>query len=263
MRAYRAVLSARFRGLLQYRAAAIAGLGTQLFWGFIRVMIFDGFYRSTTLVQPLSYRQVVTYCWLGQATLGLLLAGVDREVRDMIRSGAVAYELVRPLDLYGLWYTRSAAALAAPLVLRAAPLLTIAGLFLGLSPPHTPMAAAAWALTTLSALLLAAALWTLTTVTLLWTVSGEGVSRLVPALSYVLSGMVVPIPLMPPWAQPILYFLPFRGLMDIPFRLYLGNIPADQLWRLLAFQWAWILALVLCGRWLLARGIGRMVVQGG
>ncbi len=261
--AYRAVLSARFRGLLQYRAAAIAGLGTQLFWGVIRIMIFDGFYRSSTVAQPLSYRQVVTYSWLGQATLGLLLAGVDKDVRDTVRSGAVAYELVRPVDLYGLWFARCAAALAAPILLRGAPLLTIAGLFLGLSAPHTPMAAAAWVLTTLSAIILAAALWTLTTISLLWTVSGEGVSRLVPALSYVLSGMVVPIPLMPPWAQPMLNFLPFRGLMDIPFRLYLGDIPANQVWSLLTFQWAWIGVFVLCGRWLLLSGIRRLVVQGG
>ena len=36
MRPYWAVLSARFRMLLQYRAAALAGLGTQVFWGLIR-----------------------------------------------------------------------------------------------------------------------------------------------------------------------------------------------------------------------------------
>ena len=32
---YRAVVSARFRTLLQYRAAALAGLWTQVFWGLV------------------------------------------------------------------------------------------------------------------------------------------------------------------------------------------------------------------------------------
>src|SRR6266545_1976080 len=99
---YLAVFSARFRMLLQYRAAAAAGFGTQLFWGLIRMMIFGGFYHSTTLAQP------ITYVWLGQATLGLLLFGVDNDVRAMIRNGTVAYELLRPLDLYSLWYWRAA-----------------------------------------------------------------------------------------------------------------------------------------------------------
>src|SRR5439155_16836295 len=99
MNAYAAILSARFRTLLQYRAAAAAGFGTQLFWGFIRVMIFTAFYRSSTAPQPMSLPQVVTYVWLGEATLIMLLAGVDRDVQAMIRTGTVAYELVRPLDL--------------------------------------------------------------------------------------------------------------------------------------------------------------------
>ena len=42
------VVSARFRVLLQYRAAAIAGLGTQIFFGLVLVMIYEAFYRSST-----------------------------------------------------------------------------------------------------------------------------------------------------------------------------------------------------------------------
>ena len=45
MRPYWAVFSARFRVLLQYRVAALAGCGTQLFWGLIRMM---SFYESST-----------------------------------------------------------------------------------------------------------------------------------------------------------------------------------------------------------------------
>ena len=72
MRAYWAFISARFRMMLQYRAAAAAGLGTQLFWGLIRCMIFAAFYRSGPSGQPMSYEQVVSYIWLSQATFALL-----------------------------------------------------------------------------------------------------------------------------------------------------------------------------------------------
>jgi ABC-type uncharacterized transport system permease subunit len=40
MTAYRALISARFRTLLQYRAAALAGMGTQLFFGLIFVKVY-------------------------------------------------------------------------------------------------------------------------------------------------------------------------------------------------------------------------------
>ena len=100
MSGYRAILSARFRTLLQYRVAAVAGIVTQIFWGLILVMVLEAFYRSTTEPQPMTIEQVRTYVWLGQCFLLLLPWGVDGDIHALIRSGAVSYELVRPLDLY-------------------------------------------------------------------------------------------------------------------------------------------------------------------
>ena len=67
MSSYAAILSANFRTLLQYRSAAIAGLVTQIFWGLIRVMIFEAFYRSTTTEQPMTLNEVITIrlAWAG------------------------------------------------------------------------------------------------------------------------------------------------------------------------------------------------------
>ncbi|HZO90201.1 MAG TPA: ABC-2 family transporter protein [Chthonomonadaceae bacterium] len=263
MSAYMAILSARFRMLLQYRAAAFAGFATQLFWGLIRVMIFEAFYRSTTQPQPMQFSQVVTYVWLSQALLGMIPWNVDSEVRGMIRTGTVVYELARPLDLYALWYTRAIAQRSAPTVLRAIPMFIVAGLLLGMQPPPSPASAAAWVVATVGALLLSAALTTLMTLSLLWTISGEGIVRLMAALVTIFSGLVLPLPLFPNWAQPVLNFLPFRGIIDAPLRVYMGHIPPAQIGAVLAHQIGWTLALALLERALLARGTRRLVVQGG
>ena len=263
MRAYWALISARFRMLLQYRAAAVAGMGTQIFFGLVLVMIYEAFYRSSAGPQPMTYQDVVTYVWLGQALLAMFPWNVDAEIRAMIRSGAVAYELLRPLDLYATWYCRALAWRTAPTLLRSVPLVITAGLFLGLRPPPSLASAGAWLLATVGALLLGCAITTLMNISLLWTISGEGISQLVPALVLIFSGMLVPLPLLPAWAQPVLHLLPFRGLIDIPFRLYIGHLPPQQAAPLLAHQLAWTAALILLGRWVLARGQRRLVVQGG
>lgn len=260
---YLAVLSARFRTLLQYRAAAAAGFGTQLFWGLIRVMIFSGFFASTSRRQPMTYEQTLTYIWLGQAMFALLPLQPDADVRALIRSGAVAYELARPVDLYGLWYARALAARTAPTLLRAIPMLVVAVLWLGMKTPPSWGAAAGWLLATCGAALLAAAFSTLITVSLLWTVSGEGASRLAPVLAYACSGILLPLQFFPRGVQAIVNALPFRDTMDVPFRIYLGTIPAAQAPAWLAHQAAWIAALVILGRAALARGMSRVVVQGG
>ncbi len=263
MSAYTAVLSARFRCLLQYRAAAVAGLGTQLFWGLIRMMIFSAFFASTTAAQPMSREDVISYVWLGQAMFALLSLGVDGDVAAMIRSGTVVYELLRPVDLYWVWFCRSVALRSIPTLMRGVPILIVAALFFGLKPPPTFGSGLASVAAVLGALVLASAMTTLMSISLMWTVSGLGISRIVPALAYCLSGIIIPIPFFPDWSQPVLHVLPFRHMVDTPFRLYLGHIPASHAISLMAQEAAWAAVLILLGRHVLARGARRLVAQGG
>ncbi|MHB1317591.1 MAG: ABC-2 family transporter protein, partial [Anaerolineae bacterium] len=95
------------------------------------------------------------------------------------------------------------------------------------------------------------------------TTTGDGVARLVSLVAQFLSGSYVPILLFPDWSQPVLNALPFRGLMDTPFRLYLGSLTGQEALVAMAHQLMWAALLVLLGRSILARGVTRMVVQGG
>ena len=263
MRAYGAVLSANVRTLLQYRAAAIAGFTTQIFWGLIRVMIFQAFFRFSTAAQPMTVDEVVTYIWLGQAFIMLLPWNTDREIHNLIRSGLVSYELLRPVDLYNLWFSRALAFRTAPTLLRAVPLLTLALLFFGMGLPASPAAGVAFALSMVGALLISCAFTTLVNVTMMWTVSGQGAANMAGIAVTIFTGMLVPIPFSPEWAQTIIEVMPFRGIVDTPYRLYLGHIPTSEALFHLGHQLAWTAALVLIGRWVLSRGLRRLVVQGG
>lgn len=263
MRPYLAILSARFRALLQYRAAAIAGLGTQVFWGLIRMMIFIAFYENAPSAPPMQLDQVVAYIWLGQAFL-MLLPGFhnDTELEMMIRTGNISYELLRPVDLYNLWLSRSIAGRIAPTALRAAPILVLAAVAGWIRLP-SPAGLAAFAAAIIAAAVLSSAICTVLTITMFWTTSGQGIARLSAVAIYFLSGIVIPLPLFPDFMQPILNVLPFRGLMDVPFRLYTGHIAASDGLAVIGQQLAWTAALMLFGRWLLSRGLRRVVVQGG
>jgi ABC-2 type transport system permease protein len=260
---YLAVLSARFRVLLQYRAAAVAGILTQLAWGLIRMMIFDAFYRASSGPQPMRHEDVITYVWLSQAFFHVFPLGADADVRAMVRTGTVVYELLRPADLHSLWFARALAQRTAPTFLRAVPLLIVAGLFLGLEAPPSVASFGAWVLTFGSAVLLASAFTTLLTITLLWTISGEGISRFAPQVAYVFSGLLVPIPLLPSWIRPFVEALPFRGIVDVPARAWSGNLTVAELPATLAHQLGWTVALVVIGRVFLARSMRRLVAQGG
>lgn len=268
---YVAVLSARYRMLLQYRAAAFAGFATQLFWGAIRLMILAAFYAAATSPQPMTLPELVTYIWLGQALLGLLPWNIDAEFTLKVRDGSVAYELLRPLDLYHFWFARTLAFRIAPTTLRCLPMglfamlvLPAVGLDAWAMRPPPSLATGVWfGVSLAAAVLLTTAITMLMHISLLWTISGQGMDRLAPSFVLLLSGMLIPLPLFPDWLQPVLNMQPFRGLVDVPFRIYSGNIPSSvALWDI-AQQWLWVALLIWLGRVLLARGTHTLVVQGG
>lgn len=270
MRPYLAIVSARFRMLLQYRAAALAGLWTQIFFGFVLIMIYEAFYRGADAPPPIAFPQLASYVWLGQALLATLPWNADPELRVMVRSGAVAYELCRPVDLYGLWFARALAWRTAPALLRSVPmaifaiaLLPLLGLPEWRLAPPTPAAGLAFALALCGAIALSCAISTLVHISLLWTISGEGIVMMLTALVSLFSGLLVPLPLFPDKLRAVLEWLPFAALADLPYRVYTGNVPTGELPLVLARQLAWTLALVALGRWLIGRGIRRLVVQGG
>lgn len=271
MNPYVAIVATRFQMLLQYRAAALAGFATQLFWGAIKVMVFLAFFESTTRAQPMTLSEVLVYIWLGQALLALLPWNVDPEIADHVRSGAVAYELLRPLDLYGFWFARTLAFRAAPTLLRMVPMLAFAffGLpLLGLgdwalpAPAGTP-AALLCVLSLGATLVLSTAITMVMHIALMWTISGEGFNRLMPGVVPLLSGLVVPLPMFPDWLQPLLFWQPFKGLADVPFRIYSGHIAADRAVLEILLQFGWCALIVGFGVFLLGRASRRLVVQGG
>jgi len=266
---YLAIVAARFRSLLQYRAAALGGLFTQVFFGLVRIMILEAFYAASSTPAPMALPHVIGYIWLGQATLLLIPWRNDEDVAEQIRSGAVVYELTRPLDLYGIWLARSIAWRTAPVLLRMVPMFVIAMLVLPILAPEwalAPPSAASFALWIpcfAGAVLLSAAVSALMTVSLMWTIAGDGVAMLVATLATMFGGLIIPLPLFPDWARQIIYALPFAGLMDFPSRVFTGDIaPSGAAW-VLAHQLAWTGALVALGRWLVSRGVRRLVVQGG
>lgn len=262
MKPYLAILSARFRLLLQYRAAAAAGFGCQLFWGLIRMMIFQAFFENATDSMPMNIEQVVTYVWLGQAFILLIPFRMDRDLEEKIRTGHVAYELLRPVDLYCLIFSRIVAARVAPVMLRAVPMLIVATLAGWIRWPG-PASIAAGTVAIGGAMLLAASLSALASISMFWTISGRGLMVVLGPLMWLLSGIMVPLPLFPESLQPLLNALPYRGLIDIPLRTIAGHIPPTGIGWVLLHQLAWTSGLVVLGRWMLSRGLRRVVVQGG
>ncbi len=247
------------------RIGAVFGQRTQLWWDLPVIESFD-LLRDIYRVDAHAYRTTLDEL-VGRLGLEGLL---DTPVRQLSLgqrmrcdlAAAVVYELLRPLDMYAFWYSRMLAVKLAPAILRAIPILVLAGVAGWIEWPAWPVIVA-WLASMIAAALLGCALATAVAVSTFWTLSGQGVLQLTSAFGLLLSGLVIPLPLFPVWLQPFLQALPFRGLVDIPFRIFTGNLPLTELPSLLTHQLAWTVALILAGRYVTFRALRRVVVQGG
>lgn len=263
MRRYLAIFKCRVTAQLQYRSAAAAGMLTTIFWGLIKALLLSALYAQSHASQPISLQQAITFIWLGQSVLPLLPWDVDEGVEESVKSGNVVYTLTQPLELYWLFFFRSLGLRLVPTLIRMTLLFTIAGLFFGLSAPISWGAGAAYLCSFFFAALLSSAITTAVMITLFWTISGEGIQRILPHLTLLFSGLLVPLPLFPEWMQPLLNAQPLRGILDIPCRLYTGVIPLHQAPWYFGFQLLWCGLFIILGRWLIHQAIRRIEIQGG
>jgi ABC-2 type transport system permease protein len=252
---------------MQYRAAAWAGIATQFFFGFFKLMIFRAFYRSSGAEPPMMWEQLAAYLWLQQAFLAMtMLWYIDNELISSITDGHVAYELCRPYDIYSAWYARLIAMRLSSAAMRCLPILFVAFLLPGdfrLMPPADAGALAAFLLSMVLSLLLVVAISMFAYILTFITMSPFGARLLIGSFSEILSGMTIPIPLMPEWMQTLTGFFPFRYTLDLPFRLYSGNIVGTDALFQLGVQAAWIIGLFALGKFAFARVTRRIVIQGG
>lgn len=272
VRPYVAAFASRFLLMLQYRVAAYAGFITQCWWGGIKVMVLAAFYGSAAGADaPMTLAQVITYTWLAQGLLALLPWFGDPEVAQAARTGAVAYDRLRPVDAYALWFARSAGWIAARVLPRVALMLAFAGVALPLlglgewawQPPAGLAAGAGFAVSVLLALLLSASMVMLLNIAATAALNERGINALAASSVTVLSGNLLPLALLPDAWQTALLLQPLAGVLDIPARLYFGQLAGAQAFAALGLQCAWLALLVAFGRAAMGRTMRRLEVQGG
>ncbi len=267
MKKYLSFFRLRLLAGLQYRTAALAGMATQFFWGFMEIMVFHAFYRADPAAYPMTMEATAAYVWLQQALLAFFGAWMfEGEILDTISGGNLAYELCRPIRIYDMWFARSVANRLSKAILRCVPILVVAAFLprgYGLGLPASFPAFLCFLVSLTMGLFVMVALNMLVYGSCLYTISGDGMRILFASLSEFLAGQVIPLPFFPEKVQRILELNPWASMGNVPFRIYGGDLAEAGMLRAMALQAFWLVILVVLGKLLCAGGEKRAVVQGG
>lgn len=267
MKQYTSFFRIRFLAGLQYRAAAFAGVFTQLFWGLMELMMFRAFYLFAPEKLPMDMQALCSYVWIQQGTLSIWnLWGWEQALFQAVQTGEVAYELTRPTDLYAMWSARGFATRLSRGLPRLIPILVVGsllpapyGLRLTISFPAFCAFLFSMALTLWLCVSICLVCYSLT----FYLTDYRGIITFVPALCEIFSGDLLPLPFFPPALRRIAELSPFGSLQNVPLRIFGGNIAGAQLFGAVGLQLFWCLTVTVLGYSLMHRGLRRTVIAGG
>lgn len=252
---------------LQYRAAAWAGLVTNFAWGLMMLLMYRAFYTYNAAAFPMPFESMATYIWLQEGLLGLFVIWqFDEEVFSSIETGGVAYEMCRPVDLYGLWFIRNLATRCASALMRVGPIFVVAALLpapYGLGLPVSWQAFVLFLGSLAMGVCVLVAFGMLIYLSAFYMLSARGIRILAVSVVEFLSGAYVPLPFFPEVMQKILLALPFASTQSTPYLLYIGYYRGTDIGWVLLLQVFWLVVLMGLGRLGFRRALNRVVVQGG
>ena len=267
MKKYMFIFRIRFINSLQYRTVVLGGVLKGFVLGFMEILMYKALYESSGSVFSMSFSQMVSYVWIQQVFMVLfMVVFADGEIYSSIAEGTIAYDLVRPVGLYGWWFSQSAANRLAFTILNCIPVFLLALLVpepYRISWNLTVGQSIIFILSVLLAFLVVVSFAMLMYISLFYIIAQRGVRIIVTALTTFLSGGVVPLPFFPDKIRAIAQLLPFAAMQNTPLQIFCGNITGVNMIKAVAFQVFWFVTLFLIGKAAMVVSLKKVIVQGG
>lgn len=263
MKPFLATIKISFRRQLTYRAANLSGLITNLMFAFFRASVFIALYNQRPVVNNLTIQDAITYAGLTQMMIGYLSFFHWYELAYTVYDGQVGADLLKPMSFFIYWLGIDAGRALASFLIRSLPLFAVFALFYNISLPKSILQ---WSLALLSmilALLISFGWRFMVNLAAFWTPNAFGIGRFAFGLSWIFSGFYMPLAFFPKWLADLSIMTPFGASIYIPIQVFLGNLQSNALLKSLLIQSLWIVALFIMDHMLMARGVRKLVIQGG
>ncbi|MER6144644.1 ABC-2 family transporter protein [Streptomyces sparsogenes] len=266
MRLYAAVTMSGFRRYATYRVATAAGIFTNTVFGCIVAYTYMALWDQRPHLGGYDLSQALTFVWIGQALLAavaLLGGGFQEELQERIRSGDIAVDLYRPVDLQLWWLAGDLGRALFQLLGRGIAPMVLGSLVFELTLPRSALTWVWFLLSVALAVCVGFAVRYLVALSAFWLLDASGISMMSGLLCLFFSGMILPLNVFPGELGEVARTLPWAAMLQVPADVFLGEHRGLGLVRALAFQAGWAAVLLAAGRALQSVATRKVVVQGG
>jgi ABC-2 type transport system permease protein len=248
---------------LGYRAATVAGLITNIFFGLLRASVLIALYDNREVVEGLSVQDAMTYTGLTQAVIVYLSIFGDYDLMRSVYQGEIAGNLLKPIPLFTFWLAQDLGRAIVGFFLRGLTIMIIYAFIFDITYPASVPQWLALSITLILSWLISFAYRFLVNLSAFWSPDARGIGRFAFIIVMFFSGFLMPLRFFPEWVQTLAYFTPFPHMLNTVVEIYLGALTGTELINALLAQVAWAAALIVVCQIVLRLGTKRLVILGG
>jgi ABC-2 type transport system permease protein len=263
MKVFWEITKLSFQRQLSYRAATLAGLITNIFFGLLRASVLIALYNNREVVAGLSIQDVITYTGLTQAVIVYLSIFGSYDLMRSVYQGEIAGDLLKPINLFTFWLAQDFGRAIVGFFLRGLSIMIIYALVFDITYPTSFTQWLALFVTLSLSWLISFAYRFLVNLSAFWSPDARGIGRFAFIIVMFFSGFLMPLRFFPDWVQTLAYFTPFPHMLNTVVEIYLGVLTSTQLINALLAQVAWAIVLIVMGQIVLRLGTKRLVILGG
>ena len=267
LRFYLEVARTAFRRQLVYRWANLAGLATNIFFGvivsYVYIALFQANGQARAEVNGFTLHDTLSYIWLVQALIMVVLPFGWFDLMLTIRTGEVVSDLSKPSDFFWYWFSRESGRNVYYLLFRCIPTYLAGMLLFGIGAPTTWDRWLTFGVSLFFAAALGVAYRFHYNILAFWVVEARAAGGFAQVIALFFGGSYVPVVFFPLWLRAANAFLPFSPMFNVPAQIFTGSLTGTTLALALASQVIWVVILILLARVITARALSRVVIQGG
>jgi ABC-2 type transport system permease protein len=264
IRTFHAIAVSGFHRHATYRQATVAAAATNSMFGLLRTYVLLAVVGAVGVAAGYDGPQLVTFVWVGQGLIGVVLFWGWGDLADRIRTGDVVTDLLRPIHPVTNYLAADLGRAAHAVLVRFLPPLVVGAILFDLYVPSRPLTYPLFAFSTLLAVVASFSCRYMVNASAFWLLDIRGVQLAWAVGSGVLSGLYFPLRFLPEWFATALWVAtPFPSILQTPLDVAVERDPPAAQLGLVGLQVAWVVILLLLCRLVQRLAERRMVVQGG
>ena len=218
---------------------------------------------TATTVAGYTAAQAATYAWVSQGLIAPIHVFIWNDLAQRVRTGSIAVDLARPVDLQLGWLAADLGRAAYTLLpARSAPRADRRADHRAAASPRQALPYVLGALSIVLAVGISFACRFLVSLVAFWLTEIRGVLGTYSGVSVMLCGLLVPVPWFPPWLHAIAAATPFPSMLQTPLDVITARIDTAASLRAVAVQLIWLAVMLVAGRLALRAATRKLVVQG-